>query len=473
MNPAPPLAQVPSGAEEALSLAGLLNLLHDGRKTILGAIACALLLGGLYLMVAKPIYEVDALVQVESRKAGKGGEALAAMTSGLFEAATEAQAELEILASALVLGRTAEKLHLDLVARPRWGNPFGAAWLHGKAPEPSLGVETFELPDSLLGKRFRVTAGTGGAFTWAAPDGTFLGQGRVGEKLHAQLEGQNLTLQLRSLDANPGRTFVLKRDPMQLVVENLRKHLTLLERGKQTNIIGLSLEDTNPSRGIRVMETILEQYIYQNIERKAEEASRSLTFLEQQLPILRAKRESDERLISQCRAQLGTVDLDQEAMALVSQTIQGVRDLSQHLRPHQLDELGLAKSVEGMFRRICKSADLPFKATMSAVDGLLGPEAEINLYRIAQESLNNVLKHSGATQVRVALGQAKGQVVLKVRDNGHGFDPASPAGHGGGMGLMIMAERARILGGTVKIQSRPGEGSSLVASVPVSRSLDA
>ena len=318
MNPAPPLAQVPSGAEEALSLAGLLNLLHDGRKTILGAIACALLLGGLYLMVAKPIYEVDALVQVESRKAGKGGEALAAMTSGLFEAATEAQAELEILASALVLGRTAEKLHLDLVARPRWGNPFGAAWLHGKAPEPSLGVETFELPDSLLGKRFRVTAGTGGAFTWAAPDGTFLGQGRVGEKLHAQLEGQNLTLQLRSLDANPGRTFVLKRDPMQLVVENLRKHLTLLERGKQTNIIGLSLEDTNPSRGIRVMETILEQYIYQNIERKAEEASRSLTFLEQQLPILRAKRESDERLISQCRAQLGTVDLDQEAMALVT-----------------------------------------------------------------------------------------------------------------------------------------------------------
>ena len=163
----------------------------------------------------------------------------------------------------------------------------------------------------------------------------------------------------------------------------------------------------------------------------------------------------------------------QEAMALVSQTIQGVRDLSQNLRPHQLDELGLAKSVEGMFRRICKSADLPFKATMSAVDGLLGPEAEINLYRIAQESLNNVLKHSGATQVRVALGQAKGQVVLKVRDNGHGFDPASPAGHGGGMGLMIMAERARILGGTVKIQSRPGEGSSLVASVPVSRSLDA
>jgi PAS domain S-box-containing protein len=164
----------------------------------------------------------------------------------------------------------------------------------------------------------------------------------------------------------------------------------------------------------------------------------------------------------------------QEAMALVSQSLQGVRDISQNLRPHQLDELGLAKSIEGMFRRLCAATGLEFKAEIHNVDGLLEPDSEINLYRIAQESLNNVIKHSSATLVRVSLGQGKGKVVLKVRDNGCGFTTGAGEAGSAGMGLMIMAERASILGGTVQVRSKPGDGTALVASVPIrNRSIDA
>ena len=164
----------------------------------------------------------------------------------------------------------------------------------------------------------------------------------------------------------------------------------------------------------------------------------------------------------------------QEAMALVSQSLQGVRDISQNLRPHQLDELGLAKSIEGMFRRLCAATGLEFKAEIHNVDGLLEPDSEINLYRIAQESLNNVIKHSSATLVRVSLGQSKGKVVLKVRDNGCGFTTGAGEAGSAGMGLMIMAERASILGGTVQVRSKPGDGTALVASVPIrNRSIDA
>jgi PAS domain S-box-containing protein len=164
----------------------------------------------------------------------------------------------------------------------------------------------------------------------------------------------------------------------------------------------------------------------------------------------------------------------QEAMALVSQSLQGVRDISQNLRPHQLDELGLAKSIEGMFRRLCAATGLEFKAEIHNVDGLLEPDSEINLYRIAQESLNNVIKHSGASLVRVSLGQSKGKVVLKVRDNGCGFKTGAGEAGTAGMGLKIMAERASILGGTVQVRSKPGDGTALVASVPIrNRSIDA
>ena len=319
MNPQPQKPPAPSSSEESFSLADLFNLLHGGRRTLLGATTCALLLGGIYLLLAKPVYEVDALVQIESRKAGKGGEALAAMTSGLFEAATEAQAELEILTSTLVLGRTAEALKLDLTAKPRWRNPFGAAWLQGKPDGRRIEVEAFELATGLRGETFLIRTQEGGSFTWEAPDGSLLAKGRVGERITARYLEQDLSLQLRALAAKPGTTFILKREPIQLVVETLREHFTLAERGKQTNIIGLSLEDTDPAKGVTILNTILDQYIYQNIERKAEEASKTLVFLEQQLPILRGKREAAERLLNQCRAEVGSIDLDQEALALLTQ----------------------------------------------------------------------------------------------------------------------------------------------------------
>lgn len=161
----------------------------------------------------------------------------------------------------------------------------------------------------------------------------------------------------------------------------------------------------------------------------------------------------------------------QEAIALVSQTLQGVREISHNLRPHQLDELGLGKSVEGMFRRLCAASSLDLKVEIREVEGLLEPESEIALYRIAQESLSNVIKHSGATRVKVFLGPSRGRLLLKVTDDGCGFDPGE--GRGGGMGLNVMAERARMLGGALEVHPRPGGGTILAVAVPPKRREDA
>jgi PAS domain S-box-containing protein len=161
----------------------------------------------------------------------------------------------------------------------------------------------------------------------------------------------------------------------------------------------------------------------------------------------------------------------QEAIALVSQTLQGVREISHDLRPHQLDELGLGKSVEGMFRRLCAASGLELRLEVREVEGLLDAESEINLYRIAQESLSNVIKHAGARSVRVSLGPVRGRLQLKVQDDGSGFNPGEARARG--MGLNLMAERARMLGGTLEIHPRPGGGTTLAVAVPISRRDDA
>ena len=95
-------------------------------------------------------------------------------------------------------------------------------------------------------------------------------------------------------------------------------------------------------------------------------------------------------------------------------------------------------------------------------------DSEIHVYRIVQEAINNVVKHSAATEATVVVKQRAGVVSLSIRDNGRGFDPAkrSPQPHDLGYGLSGIAERVRILNGNLMVDSRPGEGTNLTVEVP-------
>ncbi len=240
-------------------------------------------------------------------------------------------------------------------------------------------------------------------------------------------------------------------------------------RGKVIGLVGVSRDITSHRK---MEETLRESLVLQKVAREVLESQ------ERERKRIAAELHDDlgqnlllvkNKLLLGLRAAAAGSDATeamQEAVALVSQTLQSVREISHNLRPHQLDELGLAKSVDGMLRRLASSSGLAVKAEIRAVDGLLADEAEITLYRIAQESLNNVVKHSGAATACVTLGEVDGSVVLEVRDDGRGFDAADHPARGGGMGLMIMSERARMLGGTLELRTAPGEGTTLTVTVP-------
>jgi chemotaxis family two-component system sensor kinase Cph1 len=96
----------------------------------------------------------------------------------------------------------------------------------------------------------------------------------------------------------------------------------------------------------------------------------------------------------------------------------------------------------------------------------LAPELETNLYRVAQEALNNIAKHAGATRVGVILERRNRHVALIVEDNGRGFDPEAASEGERGMGLLNMSERVALAGGSLEIESAPGEGTTVFARVP-------
>ena len=111
------------------------------------------------------------------------------------------------------------------------------------------------------------------------------------------------------------------------------------------------------------------------------------------------------------------------------------------------------------------------EVTLADVDGLLPPEFEVNLFRIVQETLNNVLKHASASQVKITLTRERAHLRLVVEDDGRGFDAsrlASLAPDQRGLGLREITERAKMMRGRVVIQSRPGQGTRLTVEVPTS-----
>lgn len=154
---------------------------------------------------------------------------------------------------------------------------------------------------------------------------------------------------------------------------------------------------------------------------------------------------------------------------VLTDSLADVRTLAHGLRPHQLENLGLSVALETMIESVADSAEITIDTTVDPIDGLLPPEAEINLYRVVQEALSNVVRHSGARRAAVQVRDGGGTIRLTVSDDGRGFRVRRDGGGDpeGGFGLPGLAERVRILGGRLKVKSAPGGGTRIHASVPV------
>lgn len=159
-----------------------------------------------------------------------------------------------------------------------------------------------------------------------------------------------------------------------------------------------------------------------------------------------------------------------EAAAITLDAIREVREISQNLRPFQLDELGLTKAVAAMVRKLASASPIQFHCDLAEIRGVPIPEFEINLYRIVQECLNNVVKHSQATQCTVTLARTAEGVRVVVDDNGRGWNVAEVMGQGivrSGFGLAGITERVRTLRGRVDFTARPGGGTRVTVTVPL------
>ncbi|MBI4661627.1 MAG: hypothetical protein HY735_22620 [Verrucomicrobia bacterium] len=161
-----------------------------------------------------------------------------------------------------------------------------------------------------------------------------------------------------------------------------------------------------------------------------------------------------------------------EVSILASQTIKEMRSIAYALRPFELDRLGLRRAIAVMAEKAADSSGCKIETSLAEMDGLFSGEHQIALYRIVQESLTNVLKHSGAAWAWIEIAREKNALELRIQDNGRGFDAAGRESDGKGLGFSGMTERARILGGELRVESALGRGTLIRLRVPLGRNRD-
>jgi signal transduction histidine kinase len=159
-----------------------------------------------------------------------------------------------------------------------------------------------------------------------------------------------------------------------------------------------------------------------------------------------------------------------EIGATVAQALEEVRAISHNLRPPHLDQLGLTTTIRATIEQMAESSGIAIRSDLDDIDGVFPPADEITIYRIVQESLNNVVKHSSARDAHVAVRCHEHQVEITIHDTGQGF--AAGTSNGGaadpaGFGLKGLAERVQMLGGTHTIESAPGRGTTVTVRVDV------
>lgn len=334
MNQNPPVVAVPGPPEDEIDLVHYLDVLLASRWMIASIAGVVLALGVAYAFLARPVYQADILVQVEDNP--NSAKSLLGDVSSLFDVKAEATAEIEIIRSRMVVGKAVDNLHLYISAKPSYF-PFVGAWIASRAKglsEPgllgfrgyawakeSINVDLFDVPESLEGEKFElVTLGEG---RYRLEQGSLDKplEGRVGEPLQAEQNVGSISLLVTDLRAKPGIVFNLVRASRLQTLETLQDQLKIAEKGKQSGIIGASLDGTNPVLTASILNDIGEEYVAQNIKRKAAEAEKSLVFLGDLLPQLKSELERAEVKYNEMRNKRNTFNLSEEGKAFLQESV--------------------------------------------------------------------------------------------------------------------------------------------------------
>lgn len=332
---------LPSPVNDEIDLGQLLDILADNKKLILVITFITCLIGAAISFLSNPIYKADSLLQIKEN--GQSMVEQLDSLSNFFETKTPIQAEIELIKSRMILGKTIKNLHLDIVSAPkffpligsaaaRWSQrlngddalstpPFGLA--HYAWGGEAIQVDTLEVPENWRNEEIILRATGENQFKLIYQDEVFL-EGEVGKLAVKQPKGylQPVKIFVTYLRSRPDTLFTLTRRSKGEAIRRLKETLSITEIGKGTGILELAIESGDRKEAVRIVNEIANTYLQQNVEQKSAESQKTLVFLEKQLPALKEQLETATSALNDYRIRKGSINLDLETQNILTGTVE-------------------------------------------------------------------------------------------------------------------------------------------------------
>lgn len=328
-----PAVTVREDDNEEIDLLGLFGTLIDHKWLIAAVTGAFMLTGAAYAVLATPVYQANALLQVEAKKNDLLGFS---DIGGMLGKESPSATEIELIQSRYVIGKTVDNLKLDIVIQPMYFPVVGEFLARrfqktnpGAIAEPLLELDSFawggeslkifklDLPDGQLGKKLTLTVGENAHFTLVDEDDQVLAAGEAGQLI----EQNGVAFQIEELRAKPGTRFRVIRNARLTSILDYQENLDVVERGKESGMIGLALESTDPDQAIKILNQIAAIYVRQNVERTSAEAAQSLAFLKEQLPEVKKDLEKAGKALNEYQTRSKSVDITLETKAILDQIV--------------------------------------------------------------------------------------------------------------------------------------------------------
>ncbi|MBP2156601.1 tyrosine-protein kinase Etk/Wzc [Erwinia rhapontici] len=286
----------------------------DHRWIIVAVTALFMLMGTLYSLFATPIYSADAMVQVEQKNANTVLNDLSQMMPNAQPASAT---EVQIVTSRMVLGKTVADLGLDVLVQEDYFPVIGKGLsrMMGNKPQ-QIAISRLKVPAIWDKRQLTVEVDGPDSYT-VSKDGDELFKGKVGQfEQHG-----DVTMLVSDIQAEEGTSFTVSKLSDLQAIKLIYNNLTVADMGKDTGVLGLTYTGEDPVLISQVLNQVINNYLYQNVERKSEEAEKSLAFLKNQLPDVRSKLDVAEDKLNTFRRQNDSVDVSLEAKSALDSSV--------------------------------------------------------------------------------------------------------------------------------------------------------
>ncbi|WKX27164.1 polysaccharide biosynthesis tyrosine autokinase [Tatumella ptyseos] len=307
---------------DEIDLGRLIGELLDHKKLIIAVTGLFTFLAIFYALFATPIYQADALIQVEQKQ---GNSILSNLSQMLPDSQPVSAPEIALLQSRMILGKTVDDLTLQAQVQQKYFPLFGRGWARLTGQQQGQLVVSRIYVAQQEGKIPELTVTSIDQQHYLVEGGGFEIKGRVGQAIAEK----GLSLQIDKIDAAPETKFTLNYVSRLDAITSLQQIFSAADQGKDTGMLNLTLTNANPILAQSELQSISENYLAQNIARQAAQDSKSLDFLEKQLPQVRSQLDDAENKLSAYRKQSDSVDLNLQARSALDQIVNVDNQLNQ------------------------------------------------------------------------------------------------------------------------------------------------